>query len=548
MSTQSTVNLELQRIIRLIPGYDPHAQAGDCSFNEAAAQFAIDFVQECCRHVKGPLGGQLIKLEDWQKAIFTNLWGWKRPDGTRRYREALIYLPRGNSKTTIAAAMVNLMLFTEPEPGAELYSSGAERDQARLCFETVAGMIRQEAELEKRAEIFKYSIVVDDRSYKALSAEAGTKHGFNVFFLVNDELHAHKTPELTEVLMTGTGKRTQPLVVHLTTADYERENSVCNQKHDYARKVRENSLNPQVGVCDPSFLPVVYEATPEDDWTSPDVWVKANPNLGVSVPLDYIQRECERAKEDLGYRSTFQRLHLNIRTKARTRWIAPEKWATCGGAVDLAALVGRQCGGGLDLSSKQDLASFVLCFPMDDESFWLLPRFWIPEEAARERQRKDLIPYLQWAKAGAITLVPGETIEYPMIEEQIKQDWETYQIESVNFDPWNAQATHDRLAAHGVEMVEFSQNLRQFNEPSKEFSKLIVQRRLIHGNHPVLNFCAENVEVYTDPSGNIRPVKCKEGSPLKIDGIVAAIMALRAAMALSVGGQSFYEEHPIEFL
>jgi phage terminase large subunit-like protein len=547
-SEGEVLNLDLQRIIRFIPGYDPYAQAGSCHFDEQSAAFAIDFVQECCRHVKGPKGGETIVLEPWQKAIFANLWGWKRRDGMRRYRECLVYVPRGNSKSTMAACFVCLDIFTDEEAGAELYSSAAEREQARLVFEIVTGMIHQEAELEKRAEVYKYSVVVGDRSYKAISADAGTKHGFNVQLLVNDELHAQRTPKLTEVLMTGMGKRKQPLAIHLTTADFEREGSICNTKHDYAKRVRDNSTNPDVGTNDPAFLPVLYEASTEDDWTSPEVWAKANPNLGVSVPLEYLERECERAKQDLGYRGTFQRLHLNIRTKQRSRWLSPEKWAASAGSVDAGVLIGRQCGGGLDLSSKYDLVALVYCFPFEDGTFQLLPRFWMPEVTATERQRKELIPFLEWAKQGFIELVPGEAIEYPRIEQQVQDDAERYQIERMHFDPWNAKATNDRLTAHGIEMVEFNQNLRQFNEPSKEFAKLILECRMHHGNHPVMNWCAENVEVYTDPSGNIRPVKPKENSPLKIDGIVAGIMALWAAIGLDLGGESYYEKHGIEFV
>lgn len=539
---------DLREIIKLIPGYDPYAGADGYEFDVELAQYHIDFVQTCCRHVKGPKGGQPIVLEPWEKAIFANLYGWKsKATGFRRYREALVYIPRGNAKTTLAACIVNIHLFLENEPGAELYSSAAERDQARLCFDAVAGMIRQEPEMDRRARIYQFSIVVADKAYKYLSADAGTKHGFNVQLLVNDELHAHRTPELTEVLMTGTGKRNQPLVVHLTTADYERENSICNQKHDYARRVRDNSKNAAVGTNDPAFLPVIYEASVEDDWTDPEVWTKANPNLGVSVPMEYLQRECKRAQDDLAYRPTFQRLHLNIRTKSRSRWLAPEKWAASAGVILEDELVGMECGAGLDLSSKYDLTAFVKCFKMDSGVYKLMPRFWIPEEVARERDRKDRIPYLQWAEQGAITLIPGGSVDYDAIEKAIEEDFARYRIRRVAYDPWNANATRTRLEAHGIEMVEFTQTIRNFNEPTKEFGRLVNDGLLHHGNHPVLSWCAENVEVYTDASGNIRPVKPQDGSPLKIDGIVAGVMALWCVLPYDANEEvSFYEHHSFE--
>jgi len=541
-------NLDLQRVIRMIPNYDPFAQAGDCWFDEEAAQFAVDFIQQLCHHVKGPLGGQLIRLEPWQQAIIANLWGWKRQDGYRRFREAMIYVGRGNSKTTLAAALTNLSLFTDQEPGAELYSSAADRDQARLCFQIVSSMIRAEPELERRAEIYRNAIVVDDRSYKAISAEAGTKHGFNVHFLVNDELHAHRTPELTEVLMTGMGKRTQPMAIHITTADYERENSICNQKYDYAKQVAANSLDKERGICDPAFLPVIYEATVQDDWTDPKVWKAANPNLGISIPLDYFEREYRRAVEDMSYRSTFWRLHLNIRTKQRNRWIDPEKWYASAGSVVESELLGELCGGGLDLSSKYDLTVYSLVFPRGQGVYAVLPRFYIPEEAARERERKDRIPYSAWASRGYIKITRGASVDYDLIEEDIKADFKRFRLRRMAFDPWNANATRTRLEAFGIEMVEFPQHLRQYNEPTKEFGRLIMEGKLHHGNHPVLNWNADNVEVYTDANGNIRPVKAEDKSANKVDGIQASIMGLWAAMGVERRSRSYYADNPITFV
>ena len=171
-----TLDYELQKVIRTLPGYDPFAQAGNCTFDEATARYVIDYVESCCTHVKGELAGTPLLLEPWEKALFANLYGWTRANETRRYREAFVFIPRGNAKTTLAAAIVNVHLFLDDEPGAELYSSAAEREQARLCFDVTAGMIRNESEMANRARLFKYSIVVGDKTYKALSAEAGSKH------------------------------------------------------------------------------------------------------------------------------------------------------------------------------------------------------------------------------------------------------------------------------------------------------------------------------------------------------------------------------------
>lgn len=540
------LNLDLERIIRLIPGYDPFSQAGQCWFDADAAQFAIQFVEECCSHVKGPKGGERLVLEPWEKAIFANLWGWKRPNGTRRYREALIYIPRGNAKTTLAAAAINLVLFTENEAGAELYSSAAEREQARLCFDTVAGMIRQEPELEQRAELFKYSINVEDRVYKALSAEAGSKHGFNVHLLVNDELHAHKTPELTDVLLTGMGKRSQPLAIHLTTADYEREGSICNQKHDYAKRVRDNSIDPGVGTNDPAFLPVIYEASKDDDWTDPRVWAKANPNLGVSIPLEYIERECAKARDSSAYLNTFLRLHLNVRTQSDVRWLTLEKWDACPTDADPSTLAGFPCFGGLDLSTTTDISAFVLAFPRAGGGYSLLCRFWVPEDNAHAREKKDRVPYSQWIREGWIKATPGNVIDYDVIRADIVALSKQYQIKEIAADRWNATQIITQLTGDGLSIVAYGQGFKDMTAPTKELEALVVSGKLDHGGNPVLRWMASNVTVEQDAAGNLKPSKAK--STERIDGIVAAIMAIGRAMVTPAAQRSYYEDNDMEWM
>ncbi len=536
MSTD-TLNFDLHKTIRLLPGYDPFAQAGDCTFDEETAEFVIDFVQSCCTHVKGERAGTPLLLEPWQKAVFANLYGWKRPDGTRRYREALVFIPRGNSKTTMAAALVCVGLYLDHEPGAEMYSSAAERDQARLCFEMVTGMIRNEPRMLSApgVELNKYAIVVGDKSYKALSAASGSKHGFNIQLLVNDELHAHKTAELTEVLMTGTGKRQQPLVVHLTTSDYEREGSICNAKHKYGSQVRDNGGDPDKPGYDPSFLPVIYEASREDDWTDPDVWAKANPNLGVSVPLDYLQRECKRAQEEPEYENTFKRLHLNIKTEQAFRWMPMVKWDACDKPIDLDRLKGQACWAGMDLATISDLAALVLAFPVDDE-FWLLPFFWCPEDTAAIRERKDRQPYVTWSRSGLVELTPGDTIDYRHIRKRINELAKEYKFREIAFDPWNATTLAQQLGDEdGFEMVEFRQGTVSMNEPMKLLMRLVLQKKLRHSAHPVLRWNASNMAAVRDASDNLRPDK--KNSADKIDGIVAAIMAV---------GRAWRQEGPVE--
>ena len=533
--------LPLRDLIRILPGYNPYDQAGDCTFDEARAANVIRFIERFCHHVKGALGGQLLKLEPWQKAVFANLYGWRRPDGTRRYREALVYIPRGNSKTTMGAAIVFIHLFTDREAGAELYSAAAERDQARLCFDVVTGMIRSSPEWRGDADLFKYSIVVRDKSYKALSAEAGSKHGFSPQLVVNDELHAHRTPELTNVLATGTLKRAQPLVIHLTTADYEREGSVCNDKHDYACRVRDNHGDPLQPGYDPAFLPVIYEATKEDDWTDPCVWRKANPNYEVSVPHDYLARECRRAKEDPSYENTFKRLHLDIRTEQADRLLPVERWDACLG--ELPDLTGQRCWCGLDLGATRDFTAFVAVFRVG-ERFAVKSIFWIPQSAAGRRRDQMGATFLAWERARVLRVTPGDEVDYERVEMDLVEFSKDHAVQEIAADRLfqGAQLIQHLNEKHGLLTFQHGQGYLDMAVPTRTFLEHVGAGKILHDGNPIMRWMVTNLTGKQDEAGNWKPDKKRSAE--KIDGVVALIMALGRATVAQPQRRSFYEEHP----
>lgn len=524
-------------LFKLIPGYNPAktASKGDW-FDAKAADACILFFERYLTHIEGALAGKPLKLEPWQQAIVGCAFGWKRTDGTRRYREVFQYVPRKNGKSTMLGGLVNLVAFLDGEPGAQIYSAAAEREQAALVYRQAKGMILQNAELSNGVKIyatFKSIEYPTGSVYKALSADADTKHGFNSHFICSDELHAHPNRDLIDVLQTSTGSRRQPMLWHITTADFDRE-SICNEKHDYACKVRDGIIT------DPAFLPVIFEAKSDDDWTSPAVWHKANPNLGVSVSEDYLKRECQRAKETPTYQNTFKRLHLNIRTTNDVAWLQLEDWDKCGDAVDEEALRGRLCYGGLDLSSKMDITAFVLLFPPagEDSKWRILPRFWIPGDNAHDRERKDRVPYETWGRKGLITLTDGNVVDYSSVRAQINEDGRSFQIAEIAFDPWNAQAMAQNLTDDGATVVEFGQGFRSMSEPTKELEKLVMAKQVAHGANPVLRWMASNTAVEMDPAGNLKPSKKK--STERIDGIVATVMALGRAI-VSENPTSCYE-------
>jgi len=513
-------------ILRLVPGYDPFATADDCVFVPAAAQLAVDFFAECLKHMEGAMSGKPFMLEPWQQAIVGNLFGWKRPDGTRRYREAFIFIPRKNGKTPLAAGICNYVLFCDREPGAQIYSAAADKDQAALLYRQAKGMIEQEPELANRARVYKalksISLLEDEGSvYKVLSADADTKHGGNSHLVIVDELHAQPNRDLVDVLQTSmaSANRKQPMMIHITTSDFHRP-SICNEKHDYASKVRDGVIK------DYAFLPVIYEAGPKDDWKDPKVWAKANPNLGVSVSLDYLNRECKRAQDTPSYENTFKRLHLNIRTEQDVRWIQLDAWDRCKGTKTIEKwaedLRGQPCFAGLDLSSTTDLSAFVLYFP---ENKVCLCWCWIPEDNAERRERRDRVPYLTWQREGLIETTPGNVIDYEFLRARINALSREYDIKEIAFDPWNARQLAGQLKDQdGMNLKEFRQGFQSMNEPCKHLEKMIVGGELIHAGHEVLRWNASNATVKTDPAGNIKLDKAK--STERIDLMVALVMAI----------------------
>lgn len=451
------------------------------------------------------------------------LFGWKRADGTRRYREAYIEIPKKNGKSTLAAGVALFLLFADGEVGAEVYSAAGDKEQARIVFRDATGMRAASAELRRRSRAYKDTIVshLTASRYQVLSADAPTKHGLNAHGIVFDELHVQPNRELWDTLTTGGAARRQPLTIALTTAGVDRR-SICWEKHDYALKVRDGEVE------DLAFLPVVYAADEADDWRDPTVWAKANPNLGVSVKPDWFRDQVTKAEESLAYLNTFKRLHLNLWTESVIRWLPPDRWLACAGAGDRAALEGRSCFAGLDLSTTTDVTALVLLFPGADGVYDILPFFWAPSAALRLRARRDRVPYDVWAQQGHLEATEGNVVDYDVIRERVRDLADRYRITEIAYDRWNASQLVTQLQGDGATLVPFGQGFQSMSAPCKELEKLVIGAKLRHGNHPVLSWMAANTVLVTDAADNWKPAKNK--SKERIDGIVALLMALGRAM------------------
>ena len=541
---QKTIPKKWARLLGLLPGYDSIATAPEGYwFNTKAAQLAIDFFPECLQHVKGELGGQPFALLPWLQSVTAAIYGWMTPEGLRRYREVLVYVPRKNAKTMWSAGVVVKTLIMDPEPGIEAYSAASDRSQAALTYNYVRGMIEQEESLSTRLKVYTSLKSVEYAAkygtYLALSSIPKSKHGFNPHLVINDELHAHKSPELVDVLSTGTGARTQPLIIHTTTADWLRE-SLCNEKYEYGCKVRDRVID------DSSFLPVIYEARPPEDeqdrplwWTDEAVWWQANPSLGASLSLEYLRRECKRALELPRFRNTFKRLHLNIRTGQDTEWIGLEAWDRCKDeTLDADALIGQRCFAGFDLATVHDLTAFVLWFP---EESTFLSWFWLPRDTVSKRLDSSGVPYQAWVDMGLITLTPGNVTDYKWVEQDIFRIAETYDLQSIAIDRFNSTGTQTALSEEGLSVIPFGQGTGSMSAPSKEFERMVVGQTLRHDGNAVMRWMVSHVAVDMNPAGDIKPNK--DRSAEKIDGVVALIMAIgRALVTPETQGGSVYDE------
>lgn len=507
-------------------------------FDKTLAERAIAWFPKYLRHTKGKWKGVPFELLPWQREVIGKLFGTVKKDGTRQYRTVYVEIPKKQGKSELVAGVALMLLFADHEPGAEIYSAAGDRDQASIVFNVAADMVRQNPALGKRCKILettKRIVHNNGNIYRVLSSDVHTKHGFNAHGVLFDELHAQPNRELWDVLTQGSGAaRTQPVVFAITTAGYDRH-SICWELHEYARKVRDGVVK------DPAFLPVLYYAEETEDWTSPEVWAKANPSLGITTTVEEMQQSCDQARENPAQENNFRRLRLNQWTKQESRYIPMEAWRRCAGPVDEAELERLPCWGGLDLASSIDIAAFELVFPVGGE-IRVLSRFWVPEENLEKRAKRDRVPYDVWVKQGYITATPGNVIDYAFIEAEIVALSKRFEIREIAFDRWGATQMSQNLTAAGFVMVQFGQGYQSMSAPTKELLKLILAGKFRHGDNPVLGWMADNVVVTTDPAENVKPDKAK--STERIDGIVAAIMALDRA-SRSVQQRSVYEERGV---
>lgn len=504
---------------------DRRAVAEGCWFDEAAGIRVVEFIETFCRHSKGQFAGELFILQPWQRDLVMRLYGWKRSDGSRRFRRAYIEVPKKNGKSFLMSALSLYHLCCDGEAGAEVYNCACDRDQASIVYNEAATMVDQSPELAEILTTVKSQkrIVYAGQAgvYRALSSEAPTKEGLNASLVVFDELHAQKDRDLWDRFVYAGRMRRQPLTVVITTAGDNRE-SVCWEQHEAARAIIDGKSD------DTTTFAVIYGAGEDEDWTDPAIWRKANPSFGVLVSEETMRLECEEAKLSATSEGKFRRYCLNQWTRPDTKAIRESDWNACRCEIDLESLAGRWCFVGMDLASVRDFAAVVYLFGDDDGGFTIWPQLFTPSIGLEKRARRDNAPYLDWEAQGHFVSLPGPTIDFQQIRDRLVADSAKFRFREIGFDPWNAEETAHRLESdHGLKMVKVRQGYYDLSEACKALERLVLERKIRQPGNPAFDWMMMNLMWQTDVNENRRPMK--QSDTQKIDGAVATIIALAVA-------------------
>jgi phage terminase large subunit-like protein len=521
------------------------------------------------RHVKGKWAGQRIGLEPWQIFGLVCVFGWRhKSTDLRRFRTVFEEVPRKNAKTTKLAGVGLYMLAADEEFGAEVYSAATKKDQARIVFDIAQQMARMDGEFRARfgVEALTHSLIVRDTASKMLplSAEGETLDGLNASCILDDELHAHKTRTLHDVLDSSTGSRAQALHWKITTAGSNRA-GVCYDQRIYLTKILNAVLKRHGGmgykvegeaIDDETFWGVIYTIDEGDDPMDEAVWRKANPNYGISVDPDDMRRMATMAKVQSAALSEFLTKRLDVWVNADTAWMNMLLWDACADpGLKEEDFAGEPCIAALDAAFKKDLFAKMKVFRRGQD-YYAFGRYYMPEALLSRRGWEHVAA---WARSGYIRTTPGEVLDIEAVREEllgsdaclrrdvgaerllgdVPGDVARFDVRELAFDPAQLTQFANELAENGLLMVEMRPLVMNFSPAMKELEELVVAKRFHHNGDPVLGWAISNVVCHRDAKDNIYPRKQVEDQ--KIDPAIALIMAIARAMASPDGGKSFWE-------
>jgi phage terminase large subunit-like protein len=523
------VHLACERFLSDLAGC--RKRGGEWEFRADLAERQIAFAG-LMPNIKGPEAGRGLRLMAWQKFAYANLFGFvARGTDTRRYRQGVIYVPRGNGKTTFVAPVVLYLTFMDGEGGAEGYTAAVTRHQARLLFDTAANMVRRSPEFRAR-----FGVIVETASvYQAGTASrlmplsSNALDGLNVQVAVCDEIASHKTGAVYDVLLTATGKRRHPLLLSISTATGN-STGVGRTLWDYVARVLEGAQR------DDRLFGLLYTLDDGDDPWAEASWIKANPGWGQTVQPDAIRAIMRQARNSPAQEAVAMTRHLNVWAGADEALFSMRAWRACVAlGLTLEDRDGCECHLALDLASKTDLASLALVFPARSDELRLkyavFARHYLNEAAVAEARNAA---YPGWAAAGFLTVTEGNETDFARIEEDVLALCRRFRVLSVAYDPWAATQFAQRMLGEGIPMVEFRATTQNFSEPTKELDAAMQSGRIAHDGDPVLEWCIGNVVGRYDARSNVYPRKARPEQ--KIDGAIATIMAIARCMASLDGG------------
>lgn len=555
---------------------DLERAAGDWRyrFDEGRAGRVCRFLEQL-PHVKGPLAGTLFKMEPWQCFVVTTAWGWVRRDtGARRFRRAYIEVPRGNGKSFLSSGIALYALAADGESGAEVYSAATTREQAKITYGDAEKMLKKRPALRDKLGLRMSSHAISQAAsgsaFKALSREAGNQDGQNIHVAVVDELHAHRTREMWDVLVTGAAKRPQSMIWTITTAGTD-TSGICYEVRESVTKMLDGAKGAELD----GLFGVIYTLDnvgekDGDDWREPTSWEKANPNWHASIDHDSYALAAREAMQSASKENNFLTKHLNIWCNADVSWMDMGAWDRCAdAALEEGNFAGMPCTLGIDLASKTDICAKAKVFHRDmpavthdgtpkmkrdedgrpteeqalERHFYLFVDSYLPEAAVEAARNAS---YEGWVKDGWVKTTPGEVTDFDVVQESVLDDRDTHALVDVAFDPAQAQQFCNNLQREGVRMVEVRPNVLNFSEPMKEMEALVLTGRLHHDGNPAMRWMVSNVVCHRDAKDNIYPRKQRPEN--KIDGVVAAIMALNRALLAPAAEDSVYEGRGIRTL
>lgn len=493
-------------------------------YKEEMARRAVGYMG-FCRHTVGRWRGQRFEHAPWQAFISGELFGWYMQDsGFRRFNLAMIEIPKKNGKSTYLAALGTYMLVGDGEASAQVLALATKRDQARIVFDEARKMIMNSPELRSRVSIYQHNMHVKETysKFEPMASDVDTVDGFNPSCQIVDELHRHKSRYLWDLVENATSSRDQPLSIAITTAGDDVQ-SICYEQHTYALNILNNTFTNDHYFC--------FIASPDKgyEWENEADWHKVNPSLGITLSLDSVRKTAKKARQTQSGALAFRRYRMNEWVNEVERWIDMAAWRECDRYIELEDLIGQPCYAGLDLALSRDMSAFVMLFEVGD--YWVfMPRYYCCEQSVKDRSVQDNIQYDVWADNGFIDVTPGDVTDFAYIKESIKELAETYKIHSIGYDPFMAAQLATELLEHGLNMVEVRQGALTLNQPMQMFLRKILERKLIHNDHPIFSWNAQNVVARENANLGMAPDKKK--SVERIDGISAAFMAIHRLLGL----------------